>query len=343
MTQTESQHRILVIDDDPETARLMRSWYAGRPFEIIDAGNGEAGLEKAAAPQRPDLILLDLKMPGIDGLEVAARLKRDRTTRNIPVILLTACRDVNAKVGAFNAGADDYVTKPFEFPEVDARIESMLRRREMLTSLESKVENLTTTNDQLEKLLMVDEKTGLFNFREFQRRLHEEWQRAERYSTPLSLVLLDLDHFKNVNDTLGHPVGDRVLKEFALLVTGGARANDVAARYGGEEFAVILPHTDGEMAARVAERIRAAVREFVFASDEVPTRITVSAGVATFPSEGTEIRSVDDLVRASDRALYAAKDAGRDRVIRDGSAPESERRKRPTNGRDVHRPPERSL
>jgi two-component system cell cycle response regulator len=131
--------------------------------------------------------------------------------------------------------------------------------------------------------------------------------------------MLDLDHFKRVNDSLGHQAGDRVLREFATLVAGGARANDVAARYGGEEFAVILPHTDAAMAARVAERIRTAVREFVFLEDEQPVRVTVSAGVATYPST-PDLDSADALLRAADLALYAAKESGRDRVVRDDPA-----------------------
>jgi len=306
-------HRILVIDDDPQTSQVVRSWYKGEPYEILDATNGEQGLDMARS-RRPDLILLDLRMPGIDGLVVAQELKSDPGTQAIPVIMLTACRDVDAKVQAFSAGTDDYITKPFEFEEVDARIRSMLRKRQLLVGLESTIEELTDTNQQLEQLLMVDEKTGLYNFREFRRRLREEWARASRYDTPLSLVFLDIDDFKKLNDTLGHPAGDRVLAEFATLVTGGARANDVAARYGGEEFSIILPHTDATMAARVAERIRRAVSEFVFIEEEQPTHITVSAGVATYPST-RGVDSVDELVRAADVALYQAKDQGKDCVV----------------------------
>ena len=141
-----------------------------------------------------------------------------------------------------------------------------------------------------------------------------------RYATPLSLIFLDLDNFKTINDTLGHPAGDRALKEFATLVTGGARTNDFAARYGGEEFAVILPHTDGVMGSRVARRIVAAVREFIFLEDEKPTHVTVSAGVATYPSS-RDIASMEALVRAADAALYRAKDAGKDCVaLFDGSS-----------------------
>jgi two-component system cell cycle response regulator len=320
-SNSEKTRRILVVDDEPATARLVRDWFRNQNYEILEAPNGATGIELALSG-RPDLILLDLAMPDMDGISVARQLKSDPSTRTLPIILLTACGDVNAKVEAFSAGADDYITKPFEFEEVDARIQSMLRKREFLVTLETTVRDLAETNEQLEQLLIVDEKTGLYNFRQFQKRLHEEWERSSRYLVPLSLVFLDLDHFKNVNDTLGHPAGDVILQEFATLVTGGARANDVAARYGGEEFAVILPHTDQEMATRVAERIRRAVADFVFLRDESPTKISVSAGVATHPA-GKEIDSVDALVRAADRALYQAKDRGRNRVCRSPSAASS--------------------
>jgi len=305
--------RILVIDDDPHTAEIVRTWYRGQPFEIRDAIDGERGLALVKSDP-PDLILLDLRMPGVDGFRVARQLKDDPDTRAVPVIVLTSCRDVDAKVDAFNAGADDYVTKPFDPEEIDARIRAMLRRRGALLGLESTIRELSDTNQQLEQLLMLDEKTGLYNFREFRRRLREEWARALRYENPLSLVFLDIDDFKAINDELGHPAGDRVLTEFATLVAGGARANDVAARYGGEEFSIILPHTESDMAVRVAERIRRAVSEFEFLTDERPIHITVSAGVATYPStEG--VSSVDDLVRAADTALYRAKDAGKNCVV----------------------------
>ena len=307
------RHRILVVDDDPATANLARIEFANQPFDILEAADGTEGL-RAALTDDPDLILLDLRMPDVDGISVARQLKDDPRTRAIPVVLLTASRDVNDKVKAFAAGADDYITKPIVFEEVAARIQALLRRRELLVKLESTVADLTSTNQRLEQLVVIDEKTGLYNFREFQRRLNEEWQRADRYVVPLSLVFFDIDYFKRVNDTLGHQAGDRVLQEFATLVAGGARANDVAARYGGEEFAVILPHTGGSLAMRVAERVRRAVEAFVFLKDDTPTRITVSGGVATAPS-AAQIRCVDDLVRTADGALYRAQDLGRNRIV----------------------------
>jgi len=196
-----------------------------------------------------------------------------------------------------------------------------LRKRELYQQLETTVADLKTTNAKLEELAVVDDKTGLYNYRQFRKKLEEEWMRSARYGAPLSLVMLDLDHFKQVNDTHGHLLGDRVLREFAMLVTGGARSTDIAARYGGEEFAVILPHTGESMATRVAERIRGATAQFVFCADEQPLRMTVSAGLATFApatagkAAAVELAHADDLVEAADQALYRAKQQGRDRVV----------------------------
>ena len=308
----EPQVTILVIDDDPGTAEIVRSWFKGRPYDILCAPIAEEGIE-LAREHRPDIILLDVVMPGMGGLAAARRLKTDPATSNTPVILLTAKRDVHDKVEGFEAGADDYVTKPFEFEEVDARIRAMLRKRELYVELEETVEELKDKNRLLGELAVIDDKTGLFNHRHFRDKLEQEWLRSERYGNPLSLVMLDLDDFKQLNDTLGHPAGDRALREFATLVTGGARATDIASRYGGEEFAILLPHTNGEMALTVAERIREAARQFVFVETDRPTRMTVSAGVATFPSPGIE--SAEDLIKRADEALYRAKQTGKDRVV----------------------------
>ncbi len=309
--------RILVIDDDPSTAEVIRGWYKEEPYTIDSAETGELGLV-AVTENAPDLILLDIGMPGIDGIEVAQRLKSAPETQLIPIILLTAYRDGDYKARAFEAGVDGYVTKPFEFAEVGARIKSQLTTRARTRALQSTVYTLESTNSQLEELLIIDEKTGLYNFRHFQRKLKEEWSRHERYGTALSLVLFDLDDFKKVNDTLGHLAGDRALQEFATLTMGGARSTDISARYGGEEFAVILPHTDGPMALRVAERIRAAVADYNFLDQDKPHRMTVSAGIATVPA--ADIDSIESLIRASDRALYIAKDQGKNRVVTDPGA-----------------------
>ena len=304
--------KILVIDDDPETCRLLAGYFADKPLEFHGALSGEDGIRKAVEIQ-PDVILLDLIMPGIDGIEAADRLKANPRTVLTPVIFLTSCRSTEHKVKAFNAGADDFVTKPFDFDEVEARIGSQLKRRDMLLGMNSKIDHLTGNKLELEHELTLDDKTGLCNFREFRRKLREEWVRSERYGAPLSLVMFDLDDFKKFNDTYGHPAGDVALKEFAMLMSGGARQTDMVARYGGEEFAMILPHTDIIMATRVAERIRSAVAEHQFDAGDSPATITVSAGVAAYPTTGA-VDSVDSLVEHADRALYRAKELGKNRV-----------------------------
>ena len=321
----EATTRILVVDDDPATATLVRDWYRDQPFEVLEARDGDEGVKRAGA-EHPDIILMDLMMPRTNGFEASRRLKADPSTSGIPVILLSAKREAKTKAEGFDAGVDDYVTKPFEFEEVDARIRAMLRKRELYLTLETTNRELQQTNAQLEEMATVDEMTGLANYRVFKLKLHEEWLRSARYETPLSLIMLDLDDFKRVNDSLGHPAGNEVLREFAMLVTGGARATDVAARYGGEEFGLILPHTQGERAVRVAERIRLAVEDFVFLDGAHPLHVTVSAGVATVapaPAEGP----AGLLVAAADRALYAAKKAGKNRVFVDRTAPSGRARR----------------
>jgi diguanylate cyclase (GGDEF)-like protein len=290
-----SATKILVVDDDAETARLVRGWYKGQPVEILEAKDGDEGV-RLAIGEKPDIILMDLMMPCIDGFEASRRLKADPATSAIPVILLSARREPETKREGFDAGIDQYVEKPFDLGEIDARIRSMIEKRKTYLKLEEEA--------------TVDEKTGLANYRVFYKKLRDEWERSERYKLPLSIVMLDLDDFKRVNDTVGHPAGDRVLREFAMLVSGGARATDVPARYGGEEFAMILPHTDRKRAERVAERVRAAVADFSFLEPEHPLRVTVSAGIATFAAGGN-IDSAEQLVAAADRALYAAKKAGK--------------------------------
>jgi len=291
--------KILVVDDDPDTARLLRGWYKAQNVEIVEANDGDEGLRHASS-EKPDIILMDLTMPGIDGFEASRRLKSDPATSDIPVILLSAHREPQTKREGFEAGIDHYVEKPFDLDEMDARIRSMLQK--------------SKTYLQLQVEATIDEKTRLANYRVFYKRLREEWERSERYGHPLSIVMFDLDDFKLVNDSLGHPAGDRVLREFAVLLAGGARGTDLAARYGGEEFAMILPHIDRDQAERVAERVRAAVADFSFLDPDNPRRVTVSAGVATF-APGLDIASAEQLVAAADRALYAAKAAGKNRVI----------------------------
>ena len=299
----ETTTKILVVDYDAETAHQLRDWYSGQQVEVLEAANGEAGA-RLATRETPDIILMDVNMPGINGIEASRRLKADPATRSIPVILLGARRKPHINRDGFDAGIDQYVEKPFDLREMDLRIRSMIVKMK--------------TYQRLMTELTIDVKTGLANYRVFEQELHKEWRRAEQHGMPLSLAMFDLDNFKRLNESVGHPAADRVLREFAMIVARGARDTDLPARYGGEEFAMIMANTDRELATRVAERIRAAVAEFVFLEIDQPLRVTVSVGIATV-SPGSDITSAEQLVSAADRALYAAKNAGKNRVSAQGA------------------------
>jgi two-component system, cell cycle response regulator len=299
--------RILVVDDNPDNVEIVSTRLQFRGYQVDEATDGEAALRKVQESP-PDLILLDVMLPGIDGYEIARRIKNDERLPYIPIILVTARDSTQDKVMGLDAGADDYLTKPLNFPELEARVRSMLRIKRLQDELEQK-------NRELERLSISDGLTGLFNHRHIQHLLEEEYERAVRARDKLTVAMLDLDRFKLVNDTFGHQAGDRVLEEFADVLRREAREIDRLGRYGGEEFIVILPETGIEDAAVFLERVRRSVarRPFHVGSNE-PHHMTVSAGVATFPHPG--IDDPQGLLRSADQALYAAKEGGRNRVVR---------------------------
>lgn len=311
MARSEAGHssrgRILVVDDSLDNLEVLSSHLRFRGYDVVTATNGEEAIEKVAE-HRPDLVLLDVMMPDIDGYEVTRRIKADPELPFTPVILVTARDSTQDKVAGLDAGADDYLTKPINFPELEARVRSILRIKELQDELEEK-------NRELEKLSISDGLTGLFNHRHIQEVVHEEYERARRTGEPLSVVMLDFDHFKRVNDAYGHQVGDRVLQEMAEILRKTAREIDKLGRYGGEEFIAVLPETDPEDATIFAERVRERVERHPFAVGRAePLHLTVSAGTATYPYPG--VYNPRTLVQRADQALYAAKAAGRNRVIR---------------------------
>ncbi len=299
--------RILVVDDNQDNIEIIATRLRFRGYDMEEAMDGEQALE-IVRKNPPDLILLDVMLPDIDGYEISRRIKGDEALPFIPIILVTARDSTQDKVAGLDAGADDYLTKPINFPELEARVRSMLRIKRLQDELEEK-------NRELERLSISDGLTGLFNHRKIHALLHEEFDRANRTGDKLSVAMFDLDRFKSVNDTHGHPAGDRVLQEMAVILRESAREIDRLGRYGGEEFMVILPETDIEDAAVFVERVRREVarRPFDIQADE-PLRMTISVGVATYPHES--IDSPEALVKLADNALYAAKSAGRDRVVR---------------------------
>ncbi|MEE9218090.1 MAG: diguanylate cyclase [Acidobacteriota bacterium] len=307
------EYRILVVDDAKDNVAALSDWLGRKGYQVDAANSGEQALRKVQE-KRPDLILLDLLMPDLDGIEVARRLRGSKQSCRIPIIMLTARRSSADKVRGLRAGADDYITKPFDFDEVDARISTMLEKRELYQALERANARLREANEKLKRTLVTDEKTGLFNYRHFCDRAEEEFKRAKRYESDLSCLMLDLDHFKRLNDHFGHINGDRVLRELGQVLRDSARETDFVARYGGEEFAILCPHTDAVQAMAIGERIRQAVEEHRFVINNTPERVTVSVGLATYP-RSRSIRNETDLLETADAALYEAKRLGRNRIV----------------------------
>jgi diguanylate cyclase (GGDEF)-like protein len=300
MTKTADRQKILVVDDLRVNAMMLQKLLEPE-WEVQIALSGPEALECAAKEPAPDLILLDFRMPDMDGHEVCRRLKKDAHTRNIPVIFITAMDDWNNEAQGLELGAVDYITKPVRAPIVRARIRNHVALRNALSELALK-------NEELARLAAHDKLTGLYNRRKLDEALAQEVLRAERYDRPLSLILIDIDHFKKVNDTHGHPVGDAVLVESAARLTRTLRTSDIAGRWGGEEFLVICPETPLETAAVLAERLRGDYCEREF---EAVGRLTASFGVAAHRRDV----SAEEIVSHADEALYKAKRAGRNQVV----------------------------
>jgi diguanylate cyclase (GGDEF)-like protein len=301
------QTRILVVDDNADNAEIISTRLRHRGYSIAEAGTGQAALDHVQA-NAPDLVLLDIMLPDIDGFEVSRRIKSDSSLPFIPIILVTARDSTEDKVMGFEAGADDYLTKPINFSELEARVRSMLRIKRLQDELEEK-------NRELRRLSVSDGLTGLYNHRHIHGLLRDEFERSGRTGASLTVAMFDLDLFKSVNDTYGHPAGDRVLVQIAGIMRVSARDIDRLGRYGGEEFIALLPATDADGGAVFVERVRLAVEnhEFDVGAAE-PIGMTISAGVATYPHH--QLSNAEALIHGADRALYAAKAAGRNRTIR---------------------------
>ncbi|MBL0869637.1 MAG: diguanylate cyclase [Phycisphaerales bacterium] len=298
MPDHESKPQVLLVDDSVDVHRLVKVRLKAEPVEIISAMNGNDGLEMARAVN-PSLILLDLDMPGVDGFEVLRKLRADNATAPIPVIVVSGLDSCADKVTAFELGAADYITKPLEFAELRARMRSALRTQRLLALLAERAE--------------VDGLTGLGNRQQFNRRWEQEFASFARYGNPLTLAILDVDHFKKVNDTFGHPAGDEVLQGFARIIQTCIRNTDIACRFGGEEVAVIMPHTTPNDAFIVAERIRNSLQSNVWPRHPEHF-VTVSIGLAG-ASGLIEGLTKERWLEAADQALYTAKRTGRNRVI----------------------------
>ena len=294
--------RVLAIDDSDLVHRLLRARLRHERIDLHSVHNAESGI-KAAQELQPEVILLDIDLEDLDGFEVLARLKADPKTRDLAVIFVSASAETMDRVRGLDLGAVDFIGKPFDVTELRARVRSALRTQRLLRMLSQRAQ--------------LDGLTGLWNRAHFDERLATELSGAIRHGTQVSLILADLDRFKNLNDTHGHPFGDEVLEQAAAALSGG-RAQDVACRYGGEEFAVILPGTDIVEAMEVAERHRRGI-EVISWTDRPEVSISGSFGVADLsclPGPPT----AEALIEVADTALYRAKTNGRNQVVRADSA-----------------------
>lgn len=287
--------KTLIIDDCPDATALAKARLAKENLEILCASGGKEGLELAGR-ERPDVILLDLEMPDLSGFEVCRRLKADGDLCMIPVIFLSGSDCLDDKVKGLDLGAVDYVTKPFDGIELQARVRAALRTKRL--------------QDLLAKYAQIDPLTELGNRRALEERLAQEWARIHRYGGAFSVIMADLDLFKRVNDTYGHPAGDQVLREAAAIMSSECRASDLAARYGGEEFAIVLPGHRAQEAAELAQRCRRRIEAAHVVASGARICMTASFGIAD--SDGCT--ACGEIIRDADKALYRAKQAGRNRV-----------------------------
>src|SRR3990172_1302267 len=257
--------RILLIEDTRTQAEEIQKHLEMMGYEVSWAQDGVSGL-KLVGSESPDLVILDVVLPDIDGHEVCRWIKMQG--RGIPVIMLTVKGEVGDRVMGLHTGADDYLPKPFSWEELNARIYACLRTRNIQEELRNKNLQLEELLQKVEKMAITDSLTGLYNRRRFQEAMEKEFHRCHRYKIPLSCLLIDIDHFKLVNDTYGHQTGDAVLSEIGTILMRTFREIDTVSRYGGEEFSALLPETDRKAAIQAAGRLIARVSGHPFTGKE---------------------------------------------------------------------------
>ncbi|QGG48547.1 diguanylate cyclase domain-containing protein [Heliorestis convoluta] len=313
---------ILIVDDSEDVRRLLQEMLRREDYDVIVVESAQKGIA-LLSENTVDLILMDVLLPAMNGLEACQLIKSMPEWRHIPIIMVTDLEDMEELDRAFSAGAIDYITKPIKKVELLARIRSALALKKEMDERKARETELLAVNGLLEKaieklktLSSLDGLTELPNRRRFDEYLHTEWKRAYRNNIPISLIMLDIDHFKAYNDSYGHLGGDECLKEISRILNKKVRRpGDLVCRYGGEEFAIVLPETNLHGAEVLAENIRKSIeqRKIFHNSSPIHNVVTVSVGVATKIPQ--LITSWNDLILSADQALYKAKNQGRNRVV----------------------------
>jgi len=304
--------KILLIEDNLPQSRQIKRMLEKTGYQVFCADKGITGL-KMVTTLNPDVVILDVVLPDISGHEVCRWIKVRDDTKGIPVIMLTVKSKLKEKVAGLQIGADDYLPKPFKESELNARIYASLRTKEFQEELKKKNTQLEELLQKVEIMAITDPGTGLFNRRRFQEVFQKEFARSKRYEEALTVMMIDIDHFKTINDTFGHQVGDQVLADVAKVISSQFREVDTVARYGGEEFAVLLPQSSKADAAMAAARTLEGIAGHPFEGLKGRNRkITVSIGIAGLPDP--MLNTKDQLIQCADAALYKAKQNGRNRV-----------------------------
>jgi len=305
----ENMFPILIVEDDPVSRMLLEKTLVKAGYEVAVVTNGREALESFSKKFFP-IVLTDWMMPEMDGLQLCRAIRKNISTGYVFIFMLTARGSTDDMVAALEAGADDYLTKPFNRAELIARLKTATRILELEKSLKD-------ANEEIRILSITDTLTKCYNRTYMDEQLPKELKRAVRYHHPISLVMLDIDHFKKVNDTYGHQAGDEVLKELVKSINKLIRSDvDWVARYGGEEFLVVFPETNFERAAVLVERLRRAISQKTIQIKEEEIRITASFGVSGFTSS-TSLKEIsyEAMISLADKSLYQAKREGRNRVV----------------------------
>lgn len=298
-----SDHLILVVDDDKDNVTLVSRTLEHVGFRVEKAYSGEEALERLKRFS-PDVVLLDINMPGLGGMETLRQLRARENY--VWVIFVSARNDTDDIVKGLDMGADDYLCKPFDPLELLARVRAQLRIKDV-------TDRLAAANARLLALVDIDDLTGLYNMRSIYQKLESEINRAKRHSRAVAVVMMDMDNFKQVNDTHDHLFGSFVLSEVGKIITATIRGVDFAARYGGDEFLIALSETTIEGATLFADRLRKAISAKTFTKDGNSMKLTASMGVAVFEPSSHDIDS-KSLVRFADHSLYEAKRSGKNCV-----------------------------